>query len=874
MGNYEQLKQAVSNVIKSNGNQEITGSILQNTLLTIISTFGNNATFAGIATPTTIPGTPDQNVFYLASENGDYVNFGRFTLNDEVAIFRNSNGNWVKISTGIASEKKLLDLEQSKQDLLEFDDTPTLNSQNPVRSNGIRVALDAQKEEVENAKNEALQAIDDNEQEAIANFNSQRVTPEMLSESTLQLIQASGGGTITNLPDDEDLTSVDNGLGINVIKFANRRYDNSNFSGKGKIILRKKVQNDKNILSQDVFTQDNTIYEIRYDFDLNSQRIIIPENSILLFNGGTLNNGIIEGTNSSFINYDDNAIFINITLDGTWKNISYVCVDWFGNSDTAIEQSVRVAKTAKCPIILKENEYIYLDGTGVLNVENVDIYGSGKEKSKLKARIKFSGNQKFSDFTLDGGFSPNANASNVFFNRIIVEGNNKEYSGFEYFDTQTSYIWFINCEFRNCKYGINIANKGDMYETNHLYVINCCFHDNDRMNFQMIERYYTLENIKYGYNHIYLENSIFIGRNDPTFDQHINVSFDGGMVLNSSEQNPLNSLSGYIFINNCYFENGYYTFENAGISNMTITNSTFYRNIDGDRLLSFTGFINKSNNIWKKAKAKINGNKFEASYNASITKAGVYVQDGESEFYNNKLINLRLSIGGGAGSFVAKQNEFVDTIIEMGTNAELLEENFIYGNVFRYSDNYEGGKNVIVVLYGILNVNSIYHVDNNYIYSKIINMRFFAGIEYLFKKLPGNSYTINNNINCLSGAYISPYNHLPINNEDFINVDNTKIYHASNLNKFIVKYNNIEEQTKDVLIHIEGIKNISYIFIPSSMFSNLKDENIQIINTLGNITASVDKDNNEVVITTFNGVRNFVISVKTLDFSKIKLLFG
>lgn len=874
MGNYEQLKQAVSNVIKSNGNQEITGSILQNTLLTIISTFGNNATFAGIATPTTIPGTPDQNVFYLASENGDYVNFGRFTLNDEIAIFRNSNGSWVKISTGIASEKKLLDLEQSKQDLLEFDDTPTLNSQNPVRSNGIRVALDAQKEEVENAKNEALQAIDDNEQEAIANFNSQRVTPEMLSESTLQLIQASGGGTITNLPDDEDLTSVDNGLGINVIKFANRRYDNSNFSGKGKIILRKKVQNDKNILSQDVFTQDNTIYEIRYDFDLNSQRIIIPENSILLFNGGTLNNGIIEGTNSSFINYDDNAIFINITLDGTWKNISYVCVDWFGNSDTAIEQSVRVAKTAKCPIILKENEYIYRDGTGVLNVENVDIYGSGKEKSKLKARIKFSGNQKFSDFTLDGGFSPNANASNVFFNRIIVEGNNKKYSGFEYFDTQTSYIWFINCEFRNCKYGINIADKGDAYETNHLYVINCYFHDNDWMNFQMIERYYTLENIKYGYNHIYLENSIFIGRNDPTFDQQINVSFDGGTILNSSEQNPLDSLPGYIFINNCYFENGYYTFENAGVSNMTITNSTFYRNIDGDRLLSFSGFINKLNNIWKKGKAKINGNKFEVSYNASITKAGVYVQDGESEFYNNKLINSKLCIVGGAGSFVAKQNEFVDATIEMGTNAKLLEENFIYGNVFRYSDNYEGGKNVIVVLYGILNVNSIYHVDNNYIYSKIINMRFFAGIEYLFKKLPGNSYTINNNINCLSGAYISPYNHMSINNEDFINVDNTKIYHASNLNKFIVKYNNIEEQTKDVLIHIEGIKNISYIFIPSSMFSNLEDDNIQIINTLGNITASVDKDNNEVVITRFYGVRNFVISVKTLDFSKIKLLFG
>lgn len=53
MGNYEQLKQAVSDVIKTNGNQEITGAILQNALLTIISTVGNGATFAGIATPGT-----------------------------------------------------------------------------------------------------------------------------------------------------------------------------------------------------------------------------------------------------------------------------------------------------------------------------------------------------------------------------------------------------------------------------------------------------------------------------------------------------------------------------------------------------------------------------------------------------------------------------------------------------------------------------------------------------------------------------------------------------------------------------------------------------------------------------------------------------
>lgn len=111
MGNYEQLKQAVADVVKSNGNQEITGDILQNTLLTIISTVGSGATFAGIATPTTNPGTPDQNVFYIASEDGIYSNFGNVVLENEVAIFTNGNGIWQKKKTGIATYKQVSELE-------------------------------------------------------------------------------------------------------------------------------------------------------------------------------------------------------------------------------------------------------------------------------------------------------------------------------------------------------------------------------------------------------------------------------------------------------------------------------------------------------------------------------------------------------------------------------------------------------------------------------------------------------------------------------------------------------------------------------------------------------------------------------------------
>ena len=111
MGNYEQLKQAVADVIKTNGNQEITGAIMQNTLLSIISTVGSNATFAGIATPTTNPGTPDQNVFYLASEPGIYTNFGGIELIDQVIVLINKSGNWVKKDSGIATNAESLKLD-------------------------------------------------------------------------------------------------------------------------------------------------------------------------------------------------------------------------------------------------------------------------------------------------------------------------------------------------------------------------------------------------------------------------------------------------------------------------------------------------------------------------------------------------------------------------------------------------------------------------------------------------------------------------------------------------------------------------------------------------------------------------------------------
>lgn len=120
MANYNTLKTSIEAVIKQNGNNEITGPILQQTLLAMVNSLGANYQYAGIATPATNPGTPDQNVFYLASTAGTYTNFGGLVLDDgEIAILK-YNGAWSKDSTGAASLEKVNQLGQKTyHDLLD-----------------------------------------------------------------------------------------------------------------------------------------------------------------------------------------------------------------------------------------------------------------------------------------------------------------------------------------------------------------------------------------------------------------------------------------------------------------------------------------------------------------------------------------------------------------------------------------------------------------------------------------------------------------------------------------------------------------------------------------------------------------------------------
>ena len=117
------------------------------------------------------------------------------------------------------------------------------------------------------------------------------VDPDDLSEATKQLI---GNKSITNLPDEEDITVTDN----QTLKLKDKEYAPKDYSGMGRVYLRKHYVNGVNTLTQHMMRKPNTIYIIQYDYCLAGQMIEVPENCVLDFQGGSLRNGIINCHNT------------------------------------------------------------------------------------------------------------------------------------------------------------------------------------------------------------------------------------------------------------------------------------------------------------------------------------------------------------------------------------------------------------------------------------------------------------------------------------------------------------------------------------------------------------------------------------------------
>lgn len=181
MADFTSLKQTIQSYVKQNGNEEITGNILQDVLLAMVTTMGDGAInslasalqdeitarqnqdgtlqgnitaeararqqadtalggridglqtvingintklaegyiFAGIATPSTNPETPSGKVFYIAIQAGTYTNFSDVSVTEGITILKNNGTTW------------------NKELVLGIDDEPTDGSSNTVKSGGV-----------------------------------------------------------------------------------------------------------------------------------------------------------------------------------------------------------------------------------------------------------------------------------------------------------------------------------------------------------------------------------------------------------------------------------------------------------------------------------------------------------------------------------------------------------------------------------------------------------------------------------------------------------------------------------------------------------------------------------------------------------------
>ena len=114
---------------------------------------------------------------------------------------------------------------------------------------------------------------------------------EELSEEGRYIIE----GNVTNNPDEVTLTSEDDKL-----QLKNRRYLASVGGVQGQMgyIILTKGQTFKQQVEA-IKEEGNTIFEIRYDYDLGGAEVTIPEGCTLKFEGGSISNGTVVVNNST-----------------------------------------------------------------------------------------------------------------------------------------------------------------------------------------------------------------------------------------------------------------------------------------------------------------------------------------------------------------------------------------------------------------------------------------------------------------------------------------------------------------------------------------------------------------------------------------------
>ncbi len=201
MANYSNLKASIDAVIKQNGRREITGDVLNQVLKTMVNSLGGGYQMRGVATPTTNPGSPDQNVFYLAFEGGTYVNFNALAVEEGISVIKLDGSTW------------------SAQLFFGVDGIPTEGSDNLMSSDGVAKAI---KTDVRNDAEESGLDISDNGGNVVASFKGGNIQTKNFNSAT------DGRTSVIESSDDADLEFSDE-KGNAIVRFKGGHIQTKNF---------------------------------------------------------------------------------------------------------------------------------------------------------------------------------------------------------------------------------------------------------------------------------------------------------------------------------------------------------------------------------------------------------------------------------------------------------------------------------------------------------------------------------------------------------------------------------------------------------------------------------------------------------------------
>lgn len=273
------------------------------------------------------------------------------------------------------------------------------------------------------------------------------------------------------VPDEEDLTLVEKN-DRSIVKFKDKNYSPLEYSGLGRKYLRKNVVSvkdstteqmvTKNILTQRMFNKENTIYIIQYDYDLNGETVIVPDNCVLKFEGGKIKNGTLQVSNQTQL-IGHKCLSEDIVLGG-----------WIDTLDISIFDFQDLSKVLKSGLEVTNHIFIPIgryNASSTINITgNKTIEGQGSKTNifYLGDSILFNVTGLYNYFKNFSVFTNNtADTENY---GIVEDGNVTAF----YHNQKCQYTYYSNIAIRRFNRGISLYNK-----TWTCFIDKCILHNNN-----------------------------------------------------------------------------------------------------------------------------------------------------------------------------------------------------------------------------------------------------------------------------------------------------------------------------------------------------------------------------------------------------------